>query len=358
MNVVKIGKKSVGDGFPVFVIAEAGCNHNSDIELAKRLVDCAKTAAADIVKFQTYHAELMYSRKTPIMAHFRERMGLGDDATMFDLIKATELPYELHPAIVRHCDKRKIMFASTPFDEDSVDFLEQFDPPVYKIASFEMVHYPLIRKVARTKKPVILSTGMSSLGDIEKALSVIHQEQNDKVILLHCVSNYPAVPEDYNLRVIETLKKAFNTPVGISDHTPGIETALIAVAAGANIVEKHITVDQSLPGPDHHFSLDPKQLNQLVSGVNRVSSMLGTNIKQCLDSEMNMKHIGRRSLVAAIDIRHGETLSERHIAIKRPGYGIHPEFLEMLMGKESIVDIEVDTPLTWEMFLSGSSSGS
>jgi N,N'-diacetyllegionaminate synthase len=351
MKSIKIGNKDVGDGFATFVIAEAGCNHNGDIGLAKKLIDSAVKSSADIVKFQSYHAELMYSKKTPIMQHFRERMGFGEGATMFDLIKATELPYEHHEPINAYCHDNNIPFASTPFDEETVDFLEQFDPPMYKVASFELVHYPLLRKVAQTGKPLVLSTGMATLGDIENALMVIQREADSQVALLHCVSNYPALPEDYNLRVIETLKRSFDVPVGISDHTPGIETALIAVAAGANLVEKHITVDQTLPGPDHHFSLDVRELCELVSGVRRVEKMLGSSIKHCVPAEEDMKHIGRRSLVAAVDIEAGQTITETAVCIKRPGFGLHPIHFETIIGARAKNSIEADTPLEWDDLL-------
>ena len=351
MKTIKIGDQNVRDGFPALSIAEAGCNHNGDLHLARRLIDSAADANADLVKFQSYHAEKMYSKQTPIMRHFRERMGFGEDATMFDLIKATELPYEYHEPIYAHCRQRSIPFVSTPFDEETVGFLEKFSPPMYKVASFELVHFPLIRRIAQTGKPIVLSTGMADLGDIEAALRTIEREIEPQVVLLHCVSNYPAMPEDYNLKTIDTLKRAFNFPVGISDHTPGVETALIAVASGANLVEKHITVDKSLPGPDHHFSLDSQELHDLVSGVRRVEAMLGSPIKRCVQAELNMKNIGRRSLVAAIDIEAGEIVTPEFISIKRPGSGLHPMHLETIVGARAEVDIRADTPLQWDHFL-------
>ena len=222
MKEIKIKGKVVGDGKPCYILAEAGCNHNADINIAKKLIDISVEAQADGIKFQTYKAENMYSKKTPMMKHFKERLSVGNDATMYDLIKMTELPYEMHKPIAGYCLEKEIPFLSTPFGEDDVDFLDKFDVPAYKIASFEMTHFPLIKKVAGKGKPVILSTGMSTLGDIEKVLTIINGEGNDQVILLHCVSNYPAKPEDYNLKVIQTLKSAFGYPVGLSDHTPGI----------------------------------------------------------------------------------------------------------------------------------------
>jgi len=351
VRIVKINDRLIGDGNPCFIIAEAGCNHNQSIEIARKLVDSAVASGADAVKFQTYKSEKLYSRKTPMMEHFRKRMGLSEDATMFDLIKMTELPFDMHQEIVEYCYGQNIPFMSTPFDEESVEFLENFNVPAYKIASFEMTHYPLIKKVAECNKPVVISTGMSSLGDIEQAVSVISKAGNDQIILLHCVSNYPARAEDCNLRVIETMKRAFGFPVGISDHTPGVDVAKIAVAVGANLIEKHITIDQTLPGPDHYFSLTPSELKELVSGARDVEVMLGSPHKQCTDAEQPMKHIGRRSLVAAVAIRKGEKIDKKNIAIKRPGYGIHPMLLDDLVGCCAVRDIEEDEPLAWDMFL-------
>jgi sialic acid synthase SpsE len=349
-KTITIGQKKIGDGHPAFIVAEAGCNHNQSLDIAKKLIDMSVNAQADVVKFQTYDAEKLYSKKTPMMAHFREKMGLSEDATMFDLIKATELPTEMTAPIVDYCKKQSIPFISTPFDVESVDFLEQFNVQAYKIASFEMTHYPLIEKVAAQGKPIILSTGMSNLGDIEKVLTRIQAQNNNQIILLHCVSNYPAKPEDYNLRVINTLKTAFGYPVGLSDHTPGVEVAKIAIALGANIIEKHITIDQSLAGPDHHFSLLPEELSALVQGAKDVEAMLGSPHKHCTDAEQSLKTIGRRSLVANKDISIGTKVTAEMIAVKRPGTGLHPELMEELIGVEVQQDIEYDSPLTWEMF--------
>lgn len=351
MRTVKIGGKKVGDGYPCYILAEAGCNHNQDLGIAKKLIDMSVDAGADGVKFQTYRAENIYSKKTPIMPHFKKHMKAGKNATMYDLIKMTELPWDMHRPIADHCRKNKIVFLSTPFEEDAVDFLEKFEVPAYKIASFEMTHFPLIRKVAQTGKPIILSTGMSTLGDIEKVLSIIQAEGNDQVVLLHCVSNYPANAEDFNLRVLNTLKTAFGYPVGLSDHTPGIEISKIAMAVGANLIEKHITTDQTLPGPDHHFSLTPGELAGLVEARNVIEEVLGSPHKRCSDNEEPMKHIGRRSLVAARCIAKGAGISRDMIAVKRPGYGIHPELTDELIGMVAVRDIEEDQPLSWDMFV-------
>lgn len=351
MRTVKIGKKLVGDGYPCYILAEAGCNHNQDLEIAKRLVDMAALSKADGIKFQTYRAENIYSKKTPMMSHFKQRMNAGKGATMYDLIKKTELSWSMHRPIVEYCRKKKVVFLSTPFEEKAVDFLQTFRVPAYKIASFEMTHFPLIRRVARTGKPVILSTGMSSLGDIEKVVSIIQAEGNDSIILLHCVSNYPAKAEDSNLRVLNTLKSAFGFPVGLSDHTPGIEISKIAMAVGANLIEKHITTDQALPGPDHYFSLTIEELRELVKARDFIESVLGSPYKRCADNEKPMKHMGRRSLIAARDIAGGSCVRADMIAVKRPGYGLHPELMENVIGMVAIKDIEEDEPLSWDMFV-------
>ena len=263
----------------------------------------------------------------------------------------TELPWDMHTPIVEYSQKKEITFLSTPFEFEAVDMLETFDVPAYKIASFEMTHYPLLRKVAKTGKPIILSTGMSNLGDIEKAIAIIQNENNNQIILLHCVSNYPASPEDYNLRAINTLKSAFGCPVGLSDHTPGIEVAEIAIALGADMIEKHITIDQTLPGPDHYFSLTGQELNKLVSGRSRIERLLGSPHKKCTAKEINMKQLARRSLISGKTINKGETITKEMISIKRPGSGLHPELLETLIGSIAQCNIEYDTPLSWNMFI-------
>lgn len=351
MQTIRFGDRPVGDGHPCYILAEAGCNHNQQLELALKLIDIAKEAGADGVKFQTYRAENIYSKQSPMIEHVRKRIHAPEDATMFDLIKMTELPWEMHTPVVEHCRARGIEFLSTPFDFEAVDLLEAFNVPAYKIASFEMTHYPLLRRVARTGKPVILSTGMSSLGDIEKVLTVLHAEGNDQVVLLHCVSNYPARPEDYNLRVIHTLKTAFGYPVGLSDHTQGIDATKIGLAMGANLIEKHITMDQSLPGPDHYFSLTPGELSALVKARDEIEAMLGSPVKHCTPGEASMKELARRSMVAAVPIAKGATITAEMIAVKRPGSGLHPELFDVLVGSVAQRDIAEDTPLQWDMVI-------
>tara|TARA_Y100000590_G_scaffold418948_1_gene520268 strand:- start:2078 stop:2926 length:849 start_codon:yes stop_codon:yes gene_type:complete len=278
-------------------------------------------------------------------------MEVGDDATMFDLIQATEFPYEIQPAVVEYCHEVGIPFMSTPFGIEDVGILEEFDVPVFKIASFEMTHFPLIRRVGETGKPIVLSTGMSTLGDIEKAINTITETGNDQIILLHCVSNYPTDPKDVNLKAIPTMKAAFGRPVGFSDHTPGIDVSKVAISIGANMIEKHITVDQSLPGPDHHFSLTPDQLDSLVQARDFIEMVLGSPRKISTPAEQAMKDVGRRSLCAATPINAGELVTEEKIAVKRPGTGIPTELMDVVIGATAIRDIEDDEPLSWDMFL-------
>lgn len=351
VKTVKIGERSIGDGHPCFIIAEAGCNHNGDLGLARKLIDMAVEAKADVVKFQTYNADTMYSKKTPMIKHIKERVKASENSTMYDLIKMTELPYDMHKPIVEYCRERRMPFVSTPFSEYDVDFLEQFNVPCFKIASFEMTHFPLLRKVAATKKPVVISTGMSTLGDIERVLSIFYQAGNDNVVLLHCVSNYPAKPEEMNLRAIPTLKNTFGYPVGLSDHTPGIEVPKIAMAIGANAIEKHITIDQSLPGPDHYFSLTPDELNGLTKAARDIETWLGSPRKHVTERELEMKRIARRSLVAGASMKAGTIVKPEMLAVKRPGMGLDPGMMEVLVGKKVVRDIELDDPLTWDMFM-------
>ncbi len=349
MSNVSIGGRTIGDGEPCFIIAEAGCNHNQSLEIALGLVDMAVESESDIVKFQSYVADDIYSKKTPMMEHFRAKMNASHDATMYDLIKATELPRELERRVVDYCREQNIPFMSTPFGLGDVDVLESYGVPAYKVASFEMTHFPLLQKVGETGKPIILSTGMSTLGDIEKSLNAIGR--SDNIILLHCVSSYPADPEECNLRVIETLKRTFGCPVGFSDHTPGIEVSKLAIAVGANVVEKHVTVDQTLPGPDHHFSLTREELCGLVAAAREINTVLGSPHKFCTPGEQALKRIGRRTLCAATDIRKGSRITPSEIAVKRPGTGIATELADVLIGAVANRDIEYDEPLTWEMFV-------
>ncbi len=347
MKTIEIGGVTVGDGHPCYVIAEAGCNHNQSLDLAKQLVDMAADAGADAVKFQTFTAETIVSSKAAAMEH----IAAGSGKTITELFRELQLPTDFHRPIADHCRSRNIPFMSSVFYEEGVALLEELKVPGYKIASFEIGHLPLLREVARTGKPVVLSTGMATLCDIERALDTLSAAGNDKVVLLHCVSNYPARPEDYNLRVVESLKATFDLPVGVSDHTPGIEMPKISVAAGANMIEKHATIDQSLPGPDHSFSVNPMELRDMVAAIRAVEAMLGSPRKRPLESEREMAALGRRSLVAKTAIPAGVVVTAAMLAVKRPGSGLEPYQADVVVGRKVRRDVAADEPLVWDMFL-------
>ncbi len=343
---VKVGKRWVGDGEPCFVVAEAGANHNRDLGMGKELIDAAAAAGADAVKFQTYSAETLYSKKTPKFSYLE---GVSSKET-WDLIKEIELPREWQADLAAHAAKREIMFFSTPFDYRAVDELAALGVPAFKVASFEIVDLPLIKYAAAKGRPMILSTGLATYEDIHDALQACWAAGNRDVVLLQCVSLYPAPPARMNLRAIATMRQAFGVPVGLSDHTLGIHVAVAAVAVGACLVEKHFTLSRSLPGPDHPFAVEPGELKEMVRQIREVEAAMGDGLKLGPSpEEQEMHKKARRSLVAARPILKGTSIARDMIAIKRPGSGIRPKFLDLVVGRVAKVDIEEDTVLTWEM---------
>jgi N,N'-diacetyllegionaminate synthase len=342
---ITIADRKVGDGQPCFVIAEAGVAHNGRLDFALELVDAAAAAGADAVKFQTFRTQQVISRHAP-KAEYQKRT-TGAKESQFDMVKALELSAADHKKIVQRCRERRLMFLSTPFDEESVDLLSRLGVPAFKIASGDISNWPLLHAIASHGKPVILSTGMSWLGEVEAALEVLRKAGCQQVALLHCTSSYPAAPASVNLRAMATLAVAFQLPVGFSDHTLGIEIPLAAVALGASILEKHFTLDKSLPGPDHRMSLDPQELKALVACVRNVEASLGEGRKQPHDSELNVRTVGRRSIVAARDITRGTRITRKLLAFKRPGTGIPPSQLEAVLGRTCTRDLEADSILQY-----------
>ncbi len=343
---VRIGDRSVGEGEPCFVVAEAGANHNRDLGMGKELIDVAAEAHADAVKFQTYSAETLYSKQTPRFSYLE---GVSDKDT-WDLIKSIELPREWQGELTAHAARRGIRFLSTPFDHKAVDELAALDVPAYKIASFEIVDLPLISYAASKGRPMILSTGLASYEDIADALGACAGAGNRDVVLLQCASLYPAPPGRINLRAMATMRQAFGVPVGLSDHSLGIHVASAAVALGACVVEKHFTLDRRLPGPDHPFAVEPGELREMVKQIREVEAALGDGRKLGpAPEEEEMHQKARRSLIAARAIPKGATIERSMIAIKRPGFGIRPKFIDLVVGRIAKVDIEEDTVLTWEM---------
>lgn len=344
---IEINGRIVGTGHPAYVIAEAGSNHNRDLETAKRLIDVAASAGADAVKFQTYTAEGLYSRQTPTMSYLRDGGLLNEQETVWDLIKRIEMPWEWHADLAAHARKLEIDFLSTPFQEDAVDVLEAVNVPAYKIASYEITHLPLIERCARTGKPLLLSTGMASLGDIEHALDVINAAGLDQVAVLHCAINYPPRFEDLNLATIPMLSAAFGVPIGWSDHTMGHTADVTAIALGASVVEKHFTLSRDQPGPDHPFALEPAELSAMVTAIRECEAALGSSVKRVTDAEAEMFRLGRRSLVAARAVAAGVPLRREDIAVKRPGLGIPVREMDSVLGRRLVQSVEQDHILTW-----------
>jgi len=339
----------VGEGEPCFIIAEIGSNHNRKLETAKQLIDVAKDSGCDAVKFQSYTASGTYSIYTPRLSEMDGRSKEGE--TPYELIERIQMPVEWHPELKAYCDSVGITFCSTPFDETMVDVLESVNVPFYKVSSYEITHYPMLMKIAHTEKPVILSTGNSSLYDIRAAVALLDKNGCQAYALLHCISQYPAKHEDMNLLCIKTLQKTFDCVVGLSDHTIDPISSIMAVTLGASIIEKHITLDKKYPGPDHPFALEPDELKELVCALREAEVILGQPVKRVLESEKENHKIGRRSIIAATNIKNGEIITKGKLVIKRPALGIHPKYFDDVVGKKARNDIRKDEWITWEMII-------
>lgn len=337
---LRIGKKIIGSTHQTYIIAEIGANHNRDFTIAKKLIDKAAEAGVDAVKFQTYKAETLYSRHAPKFSK--------DDVEPFDLIKANELPREWHRELYKYAARKKLHFLSSPFDYDAVDDLDTVGVPAFKVASFELVDLGLLKYIAQKNKPIILSVGLATLGEIEDALNAIRSQGNNDIILLHCASLYPSPAEIVNLNAIQTLSKAFQIPIGFSDHTLGIHIAVAAVAKGASVIEKHFTLDRTMKGPDHSFAIEPGELKQLVKNIRDVEIAMGTGVKGRSKAEQEMYEKGRRSIIAAREIKKGTKIKREWLIVKRPGYGIKPKYLEIVIGRTAKRDIKTDEWITWE----------
>lgn len=347
---VLVGERRVGPGEPTYVIAEAGSNHNRDLATAHKLIDAAAEAGADAVKFQTYTAEGLYSRKTPSMSYLSEGGLLGEQESVWELIKRIEIPWEWHRELAEHTREAGLDFLSTPFEERAVELLESVGVPAYKIASYEVNHLPLIEACARTGRPLIISTGMASLADIERALDTANAAGATQIVLLHCAINYPPRFEDLNLRALGTLASAFGLPVGWSDHTMGHTADVVAVSLGACVIEKHYTLSRLQEGPDHPFALEVPEFAAMVTAIRETEAALGSPVKRVTDAEAEMFTLGRRSLVAARPLPAGQPLSREDIAVKRPGLGIPVHELALVTGRRPIHDVDADEILTWTMF--------
>src|SRR2546423_383139 len=328
-----IGDRVIGSGAPCFVIAEAGVNHNGDLDLAQQLVDAAADAGADAVKFQTFRAAGVVAEDAPSAAY--QRVGDDRDTAQYDLLRRLELDEDAHVALLEHAGRRGIVFCSTPFDLPSVDLLERLGVPFFKIASGDLTYTQLLRCVAAKHRPIVLSTGMADIDEVAAAVDTLTAAGAPDVALLHCVSEYPAPIEDANLRAIPAMAERFGLPVGLSDHTPGVTVAIAAVAVGAAIIEKHFTLDRALPGPDHRASLEPSDFAQLVREIREVEGAMGTGKKQAAPSELANRDIVRRSVFAAVEVGEGAPITHEMLECKRPGDGIPASDIDRVVGRRA-----------------------
>ena len=327
----------------VTVIAEAGVNHNGSIELAKQLVDKAVEAGVDFIKFQTFKAANLVTKKARQAEYQKNNIGGGDDS-QYQMLKNLELTQEEHFELIEYCKQKGVRFFSTAFDFDSIEFLDSLHLGLWKIPSGEITNYPYIKKIAQKQGDVILSTGMSTSEDIQNAVDVLLKwgKTKDQITILHCNTEYPTPFEDVNLRAMLSIKEHFGTQVGYSDHTRGIEVPIAAVALGATVIEKHFTLDRNMPGPDHKASLEPDELKAMVSAIRNIEKALGSSEKKVTDSERKYIAVARKSIVAARNISEGEIFTEENLTVKRPGTGVSPMRWEEVLGTTAIRDFQED----------------
>jgi N,N'-diacetyllegionaminate synthase len=348
VNTIQIATRKVGPGEPTFFIAEAGVNHNGEMALAKRLVDIAHEAGADAIKFQTFRADRLTSQSAG-KADYQKKTTPADESQL-EMLRQLELSDQDFRELSDYCGTVGIIFLSTPFDEDSVDLLDALEMPAFKVPSGEITNFSLLERVGSKNKPVILSTGMANIGEVEAAVAKLRDSGAAQIAILQCASEYPAPASSVNLRAMATLTQCFSVPVGLSDHTIGTEVAIAAVALGATIIEKHFTSDRSLKGPDHSASLEPHELNMLVKSIRNVEVALGDGVKRPSAEELRTASVARRSLVAADTLKAGDPLRSSMVAFKRPGTGLSLSVLPYLLGRRLRRSVEAGALLELGMF--------
>ena len=336
----------VGEILAVFIIAEAGVNHNGSVEIAKKLIDIAAEAGCDAVKFQTFSADKLVTKDSQ-MAEY-QKANTKKDQSQYEMLKKLELSYADFLELKEYCEFKGIQFLSTPFDEDAVDSLEELEVEIYKISSGDITNKPFLKHVAKKHKPIILSTGMSTMEEIKEAVAWIYEEGNKDVTLLHCTSSYPTLFSEVNLKAIGTLKNRFNTRVGYSDHTLGIEVSIAAVAVGAEVIEKHFTLDNNMEGPDHKASLEPDELVKLVKSIRNIELAMGNGEKIPSPKEIKIMKVVRKSIVTKEAINKGTIISEDMLCYKRPGTGIEPKSIHLVINRVSVKDLPKDHVLSFE----------
>lgn len=334
---VRIGDKVIGHGNSTFIVAEVGSNHNQDLGKARKLIQIAAEAGADAVKFQTFVAEKLVAKSE----------SLPDGTNLCELFSKYQLPHEWHKELfdLAHC--LNVQFLSSAFDFDAVDLLDQLGVSAFKIASGDLNNLPLITHIASKKRPIILSTGMGTLGEVGTALDAIAEQGCDQVVLMHCVSSYPSPPEAMNLRAIDTLRQAFKVPVGLSDHTLGAQIPIAATALGIDLLEKHFTDQRQQQGLDHSYSVEPAELKEMIDAVRMVERALGSGEKACASVESATKYYARRSIFARRQIPKGKKIERDDVKLVRPQRGIDPEHLDVVLGRPTLRTIDEDEPITW-----------
>lgn len=346
MSTITINGRIIGPGHPTYMVAEMSANHNQDFDQAVQIIRAAKEAGADAVKLQTYTPDTLTIDCDN--EYFRIKGTLWEGRNLYDLYGEAYTPWEWQPKLKEVANELGLELFSTPFDITSVDFLEKMGVAVHKIASFESVDLPLLRHIAKTGKPVIMSTGMATLAEIDESVNTLRQAGNQELILLKCTSAYPSPPEAMNLHTIPHLADAFGVPVGLSDHTPGLAVPVAAVALGACMVEKHFTVSRALPSPDSKFSLEPQEFKAMVEAVRMAEKALGT-VHYGLEEHEAVSRVFRRSLFVVQDIKAGELFTTENVRSIRPGHGLHTRHLEEVIGRHASQDIQRGTPLSWQL---------
>jgi sialic acid synthase SpsE len=340
---IKIGSRQIGEGEPVFIIAEIGSNHDGSLEQAKKLIDTCTKIKVDAVKFQSFSAEKLINQMK------LNEKGNWISNPAFKLIKSLELPTEWHKELFDYTANYGLIFLSSAFDLDKVDLLNSIEVPAFKIASGDINYIQLLQHTAKFKKPILLSTGAAYLGEVAEAIRIIEKQGNNQIALLHCVSNYPPSFKDANIQAMVTMKKAFKAIVGYSDHSPGITVPLGAVALGAKIIEKHITFDRNLKGPDHPYALTVEEFGQMIREIRNLENTLGNGVKEPVSGEIPERAGARRSIYSTVKIHKGEKISPEMIKIVRHAYGLNQSELKKIIRRKAKVDIKANLPITWDV---------
>lgn len=343
-DTIKIKNRLIGEGQPCYIIAEMSANHAGKIEIARDIIYAAKEAGADCIKLQTYTPDTMTLNSNK--EYFKIKKGTWKGESLYSLYEKAYTPWEWHAELKEEAEKIGLDFFSTPYERSSVDFLEELGVDFYKVASYEVTDIPLLKYIAAKGKPMIISTGMASLGEIEETVKAVRSQGNNQFVLLKCSSAYPAIPEDMNLKTIKHLKETFNVPVGLSDHSMGSIGAVTAVAMGAKVIEKHLCLSREIENPDASFSMEPAEFKKMVEDVRQAEQAIGT-VSYELSSKEQESSVFRRSIFVVKDIKAGEEFSEDNLRIIRPGYGLKPKYFPQVLGRKAAKDIEQGTPLDW-----------